>query len=160
MEAEKLQISPEAALLNKKTGAASLEITNRAEVSYAFKIKTTHPAIYSVKPSIGVLEKGKSARIEIMNLKMEGAPDVKKQKFLVKFSPCNRQMSPSDLKELFNLKGIEVIDKKVGICYEDELKAESRSGAKKGERNFLFSLILFFVAYQILLLVKRLIFGG
>lgn len=75
---------------------ATLEIKNVQEVSnLAYKIKTTAPKLFVVKPIQGILAAGRTVFIEIqLQMKeLKSSQDIHKHKFMVQGTPCDLQAS-------------------------------------------------------------------
>jgi MSP (Major sperm protein) domain len=150
---EKLHVVPQVSCLGKG-GRGEVKIVNEGNESYAFKVKTTDPALYTVKPSVGILP-GKSALVlKVQRLKELGEKgDPGSNKFLFRFTPCNKRMKAEELRELFNLKGIEVIDRKVDVRMEEEKMYRQMEG------SFILSIATVAIAYNLLVLLKNMVLG-
>ncbi|KAH3672152.1 hypothetical protein WICPIJ_010121 [Wickerhamomyces pijperi] len=79
------------------TNTEILTITNDSEETAAFKVKTTAPKLYCVRPNAGLVQPGQSVEVSIimLGLKEEPTADYKcNDKFLIVALPC-----PIDLGE-------------------------------------------------------------
>jgi hypothetical protein len=75
---------------------ATLEISNVQSASnLAYKVKTTAPKLFVVKPIQGILAAGRTVSIEIqLQVKeLSSASDIHKHKFMVQGTPCDLQSS-------------------------------------------------------------------
>ena len=85
-----MSVQPETELLFQLTSPPSnvkqsITVTNsHPDASIAFKVKTTAPRLYSVKPSSGKLDPGAQCQVQILlQFKDEIKADVRKDKFLI-----------------------------------------------------------------------------
>lgn len=97
----------------------TMSITNTHESALAFKVKTTNPKSYLVRPSTGVINVGESATITIQ---MSGTVSNEKDRFLVQSTPvANGERASGDekkwLKELFS-KGT-VQDARLAVVFSE-----------------------------------------
>ena len=74
---------------------ATLELSNILDSNLAYKIKTTAPKLFVVKPIQGILAAGRTVTVEILlQLKELGnVNEVHKHKFMVQATPCDLQAS-------------------------------------------------------------------
>ncbi|ETN82028.1 MSP domain protein [Necator americanus] len=79
---------------------AHLQLKNPTEKPVCFKVKTTAPKQYCVRPNSGVLPPSSSKTITVMLQPMDGVPtDVGRHKFMVQtcFCPPGETISPNEL---------------------------------------------------------------
>lgn len=85
---EYLKISPEAELIFQVAAGSSsvrqtMNLTNMVDQSIAFKVKTTAPRLFSVRPSSGVLEKKQILSVLVMLQTKDEIDYKRKEKFLI-----------------------------------------------------------------------------
>ncbi|CAK9210045.1 unnamed protein product [Sphagnum troendelagicum] len=101
----------------KKQISSSLRLVNSSENYVAFKVKTTSPKKYSVRPNTGIVLPKSSADVTVtMQAQREAPPDMQcKDKFLVQSVIAPVGSSP---KELFNKEaGKKVHEAKLRVLY-------------------------------------------
>ncbi|XP_066959975.1 motile sperm domain-containing protein 2-like [Macrobrachium rosenbergii] len=100
-----LEIEPSAELMfnNCRIGAtANITITNPMESAVAFKIKTTSPEKFRVKPSVGILEPGHQIDIGVTVSEQLAPSALVRDKFLVMGSPASSlDLSSQEISQLF-----------------------------------------------------------
>ncbi|CCM03553.1 uncharacterized protein FIBRA_05689 [Fibroporia radiculosa] len=79
----------------------SLSITNHNDQPVAFKIKTTVPKLYRIRPNVGKIEPGETVEVQVMMLAREFDPpfnDECQDKFLIQsvIVTTDKDPSPSD----------------------------------------------------------------
>jgi len=104
-ESEALDVSPQE-LAFKVTpdnySTKQLRLSNRSKQTMAFKIKTTNPKQYFVRPNQGLIKQGDRVIIHVMMGKMAEVPKEKcKDRFLVQSHPFD---GPADQAEKFEWK--------------------------------------------------------
>ncbi|OAG31729.1 hypothetical protein NEDG_00204 [Nematocida displodere] len=157
MSIESIVVHPSDVLLKKDTGLCKLRVKNTGDLDYGFKIKSTHPACYSVRPSTGILLK--YDEIEIVIRQNRGKDqDMQHHKFLLQFAPATKELIRENLQELFNLPGIEKVEKRLSVLYSSD--ADVSAGEEAGEKQSLvFFVASLFVAYYTSMLLKKILFG-
>ncbi|KAI5180907.1 hypothetical protein NEOKW01_1148 [Nematocida sp. AWRm80] len=140
-------ILPESILINRAIKEGSICVSNTSGTDYAFKIKTTHPTNYKVRPSTGILSANSTITITINIIKIE---DISKHKFLFQFIPGTKEVLQQNLKKLFSLQ-LNIIEKKIGIHYS--------TTEPKQEYNWLLCVSVIFILYYIIILIKKLVLG-
>merc|ERR1712070_143620 len=109
---ESLEVSPQE-LAFKVTpdnySTKQLRLTNRSAKIMAFKIKTTNPKQYFVRPNQGLIKSGDRVIIHVMMGKMPEVPKEKcKDRFLVQSAPYD---GPLDQQEKFEWRAYYTPDK-------------------------------------------------
>jgi len=102
----------------KKQISSSLRLVNSTENYVAFKVKTTSPKKYCVRPNTGIVQPHSSADVTVtMQAQREAPPDMQcKDKFLVQsvIAPSSKEVS----QELFNKEeGKDVHEAKLKVLY-------------------------------------------
>lgn len=90
--------------LVKKT----LTITNNNALPVAFKVKTTAPKLYCVRPNSGRIEPGESVEVSVMLQPMKEEPllSIKcKDKFLIQSTLITPEKETKDLQDIWNVAG-------------------------------------------------------
>jgi len=103
----------------RKQIPTSLDLYNPTDKTMAFKVKTTSPKKYCVRPNTGIIAPGKGTQVTvIMQLQKETPADIAacKDKFLVQSVPAGEDTSEQDFNELFNK------DRNKGIMHETKLR--------------------------------------
>ncbi|KAJ6400345.1 hypothetical protein OIU84_015908 [Salix udensis] len=69
----------------KKQSSCSMQLTNKSDKYVIFKVKTTNPKKYCVRPNTGVVMPGSTCRVTFtMQAQKEAPPDMQcKDKFLL-----------------------------------------------------------------------------
>ncbi|KAI5185274.1 hypothetical protein NEHOM01_0732 [Nematocida homosporus] len=155
-ESHGLIFSESEVILDREKQEARIIITNTSSVDYGFKIKATHPESYSVRPSTGVLEKGKE--VEVLIRILAGEEQITQHKFLMQFVAGHRGLLEENLPQLFGLPGIEKVERRFAVRYHQESKKEEVHVEK--EENILLVLASVFIMYYLAMLLKKMIFGG
>ncbi|CAG7944345.1 unnamed protein product [Penicillium nalgiovense] len=98
-----------------------LRLTNPNEDSVVFKVKTTAPKHYCVRPNSGHIEPGKTVEVQVLlqAMKEDPAPDAKcKDKFLVQAVPVSRGLEDASVSQIFDqtAKG-DVVERKIRVVY-------------------------------------------
>uniref|UniRef100_A0A7I4CL69 MSP domain-containing protein n=1 Tax=Physcomitrium patens TaxID=3218 RepID=A0A7I4CL69_PHYPA len=102
----------------KKQISSSLRLVNSTDDYVAFKVKTTSPKKYCVRPNTGVVQPHSSADVTVtMQAQREAPPDMQcKDKFLVQsvIAPSSKEVS----QDMFNKEeGREVYEAKLKVLY-------------------------------------------
>ncbi|KAH8971282.1 hypothetical protein BDL97_02G132600 [Sphagnum fallax] len=138
----------------KKQISSSLRLVNSSENYVAFKVKTTSPKKYCVRPNTGIVLPQSSADVTVtMQAQREAPPDMQcKDKFLVQSVIAPVGSSPKDVsQELFNKEaGKEVHEAKLRVLYvsppqppspitessEEGLSPKMEAAVDNGDRHF------------------------
>ncbi|KAG0669701.1 phosphatidylinositol-binding protein scs2 [Maudiozyma exigua] len=101
-----------------------IEITNESDEAVAFKVKTTAPKLYCVRPTAGKIDAGESTKIEIIFLGLAEEPEKDskcKDKFLVLTLPAPYDLDGKSVSELWTSLEAEfkksMISKKIKVAY-------------------------------------------
>ncbi|CDW72595.1 vesicle-associated membrane protein-associated protein a isoform 2 [Stylonychia lemnae] len=130
-----VQIDPEAELRffsqpDNQSYKTYLTITNVSQGSVAFKVKTTAPRFYVVKPNQGILDKGSKISIDI-TLITSAENQIDSNKFLVQVAQCELSSSETyQLNTLWDKKGKDQISAyklKVSIAQNNQNFASAQS---------------------------------
>lgn len=99
-------------------------ITNNSEEPIAFKVKTTAPKFYCVRPNAAVVAPGENVQIQIIFLGLPKEPEVDfkcRDKFLVITLPCPNSLGNKTVAEAWNALEKEfskqAISKKIRVKY-------------------------------------------
>lgn len=90
--------------LVKKT----LTVTNNNALPVAFKVKTTAPKLYCVRPNSGRIEPGESVEVSVMLQPMKEEPPLStkcKDKFLIQSTLITPEKETKDLQDIWNVAG-------------------------------------------------------
>ncbi|KAH9385459.1 uncharacterized protein NEMAJ01_0355 [Nematocida major] len=152
-------VLPFEVVLERDTKRGEITLRNVTTRDYAFKIKTTHPTSYKVKPSIGMLPGGAEQIVCIeMHTKQE-SPVLKDHKFLLQFAESMQILTEKSLKHIFQVKGVRTVEQRLDVRYSDALLGRTLDMPQRIGENFLAWLAGLFVFYGICTLVKKLLFG-
>ncbi|KQJ95348.1 vesicle-associated protein 1-3 [Brachypodium distachyon] len=125
-----------------KQSSCSMQLTNKTDHYVAFKVKTTNPKQYCVRPNIGVVLPGSTCDVTVtMQAPAMAPPDLQcKDKFLVQSVAAENGAATQDITAaMFNKEPGKVIDEcKLRVLYvlttapgsnpeESELGSSSRS---------------------------------
>ncbi|CCD22302.1 uncharacterized protein NDAI_0A01440 [Naumovozyma dairenensis CBS 421] len=109
-------------LIEQSTEYAS--ITNNSEQTIAFKVKTTAPKFYCVRPNAAIVEPGETVQIQVifLGLTEEPASDFKcRDKFLVITLPAPYDLTNKNVSEIWNDLESEfkqqAVSKKIKVKY-------------------------------------------
>ncbi|KAI5159670.1 hypothetical protein NEAUS03_0489 [Nematocida ausubeli] len=152
-------ITPFEAVMNKDTGHGEIVLRNVTKSSYAFKIKTTHPTSYKVRPTIGIIEGGKSQIIVIEIIDPHIEQDLSTHKFLFQFAEMAQELKTESLRQIFLLKGVKIIEQRVSIRYSSPLVNQEISDSKAQEESPFVVAASVFIIYSTLVLFRNLLFG-
>jgi hypothetical protein len=98
-----------------------LRLTNPNEDSVVFKVKTTAPKHYCVRPNSGHIEAGKTVEVQVLlqAMKEDPAPDAKcKDKFLVQAVPVSRGLEDASVGQIFDqTPKTDVVERKIRVVY-------------------------------------------
>ncbi|CAG8891103.1 unnamed protein product [Penicillium egyptiacum] len=98
-----------------------LHLSNPNEESVVFKVKTTAPKHYCVRPNSGHIEPGKTVEVQVLlqAMKEDPAPDAKcKDKFLVQAVPVSRGLEDASVSQIFDqTPKADVVERKIRVVY-------------------------------------------
>ncbi|KAF7589155.1 phosphatidylinositol-binding protein scs2 [Aspergillus hancockii] len=113
-----------------------LHLNNENQEPVVFKVKTTAPKHYCVRPNSGRIEPGKSVDVQVLlqAMKEEPASDAKcKDKFLVQTVSVTRDMEFANVTSIFEKASkASIQERKIRVNW---LLAEEESPAEQGETN-------------------------
>ncbi|KAL1540094.1 Vesicle-associated protein 1-1 [Salvia divinorum] len=122
----------------KKQISCSMQVTNKSENHVAFKVKTTNPKKYCVRPNTGVVMPNSSCDVTVtMQAQKEAPPDMQcRDKFLLQSVVVNSLISSKDITpETFNKDfGNQVDEFKLRVAYVPPPQPPSpvREGSEEG----------------------------
>lgn len=151
---------PQEILINRETGRSVLVLKNVSPLDYAFKVKTTHPKSFHVRPYIGVIEGGEEATIEIELIgKVES---LSQYRFLVQLVVGPRSFIRDNLQRLFMLSGIEKIERRVTLRYlcEDQKQLETKELSETPEKSLFSLLVIIFILYYFISFLWKMLIGN
>ncbi|KAL4740332.1 PapD-like protein [Aspergillus similis] len=113
-----------------------LHLTNSNSDAVVFKVKTTAPKHYCVRPNSGRIEPGKHVEVQVLlqAMKDEPAPDAKcKDKFLVQTVAVTKDMEFANVSSIFEKATKSAIqERKIRVAWlpadEPEVKQEGTNG--------------------------------
>ncbi|KAG1716057.1 hypothetical protein ID866_1083 [Astraeus odoratus] len=85
-----------------------LTVTNNNSLPVAFKVKTTAPKLYCVRPNSGRIEPGDSVDVQVMLQPMKEEPPLSvkcKDKFLIQSTLITSEKETRDLQDIWNAPG-------------------------------------------------------
>ncbi|XVE74039.1 hypothetical protein DITRI_Ditri11bG0167100 [Diplodiscus trichospermus] len=105
----------------RKQSSCSMQLTNKTEKYVAFKVKTTNPKKYCVRPNSGIVLPGSTCNVTVtMQAQKEAPPDMQcRDKFLIQsvvapVGATNKDITP----EMFNKEDGRVVDEfKLRVIY-------------------------------------------
>ncbi|KAB8200283.1 MSP Major sperm protein domain protein [Aspergillus parasiticus SU-1] len=113
-----------------------LHLNNENQEPVVFKVKTTAPKHYCVRPNSGRIEPGKSVDVQVLlqAMKDEPAPDAKcKDKFLVQTVAVTRDMEFANVTSIFEKASkASIQERKIRVNW---LSAEDSPAAEQGDTN-------------------------
>lgn len=105
----------------KKQSSCSLQLTNKTEEYVVFKVKTTNPKKYCVRPNTGVVLPGGTCDVTVtMQAQKEAPPDMQcKDKFLLQSVTVPDGTTTKDItSEMFNKEAGNVVEEfKLRVAY-------------------------------------------
>jgi DNA-directed RNA polymerase I, II, and III subunit RPABC2 len=112
----------------------NLNIRNIHSSGVCFKIRTTAPSNYVVRPSSGFLSVGESKEVVVtINPKGE-LQDYQKHKFSIQTAPCSSPLSPDQVNNFWASKPDDVKDVRLSVkCNEPQFKTSSVYGSVLSE---------------------------
>ncbi|OQE36210.1 hypothetical protein PENCOP_c012G07459 [Penicillium coprophilum] len=98
-----------------------LRLSNPNAESVVFKVKTTAPKHYCVRPNSGHIEPGKTVEVQVLlqAMKEDPAADAKcKDKFLVQAVPVSRGLEDASVGQIFDqTPKADVVERKIRVVY-------------------------------------------
>ncbi|XP_071691162.1 vesicle-associated protein 1-2-like [Rutidosis leptorrhynchoides] len=122
----------------KKQIACSMQLTNKTNEHVAFKVKTTNPKKYCVRPNTGIVLPHSTCDVTVtMQAQREAPPDmVCKDKFLLQSAVASPGSVPKDITpELFNKESgnrVEECKLKVNYVAPQQPPSPVREGSEEG----------------------------
>lgn len=115
-----------------------LTVANNNTLPVAFKVKTTAPKLYCVRPNSGRIEPGESVEVSVMLQPMKEDPPLAtkcKDKFLIQSTLITPEKETKDLQEIWNVPGTtgeewKVHQQKLRVVY---LPAEGQTVEEEDE---------------------------
>lgn len=157
--AEELFIDPESTVyINAKTRRGEITMHNNSVAGKAFKIKTTKPNDYTVRPNIGIIHPLQKAQVEIFA--QEHTTVSSEHKFLIEIYQFDWRKSMNEFKDfLKDAKQPPMIKKLLGIKIQ-EGGAYNRSAVltPRKLKDYLEISCLLFLLLQFVQLCSRLLF--
>ncbi|XP_074581796.1 vesicle-associated protein 1-3-like [Curcuma longa] len=105
----------------KKQSTCSMQLTNKTDHYVAYKVKTTSPKKYSVRPNMGIVQPRSSVSITVtMQAQKEAPPDLQcKDKFLIQSVAADDGATTKDITtEMFNKVPGKVVEEfKLRVIY-------------------------------------------
>jgi hypothetical protein len=105
----------------KKQSSCAMQLTNKTDKYVAFKVKTTNPKKYSVRPNAGVVVPGDTCNVIVtMQAQKEALPDLQcKDKFLLQSVVVPDGVTTKDVTtEMFNKEGGKIVEEfKLRVTY-------------------------------------------
>lgn len=157
MDRDKIALEPAEILISRDTKEGSITLRNTSGMDCGFKVKTTHPASYNVRPCLGVIERGKAVAVSISLQRTD--EHLSLHKFQLQFVAGTKVLLEENLARLFTLPGMELIEKRVGVRYADEEKMALEGFRMDNEGDLPFFVCVVIVLYYLLILLRKLVFG-
>ncbi|KAB2052257.1 Vesicle-associated 1-3 -like protein [Gossypium arboreum] len=104
----------------RKQSSCSMQLTNKTEKYVAFKVKTTNPKKYCVRPNSGIVLPGSSCNVTVtMQAQKEAPPEPCRDKFLVQSVVTPDGTTSKDITpEMFNKEDGRVVNEfKMRVIY-------------------------------------------
>ncbi|XP_008794810.2 vesicle-associated protein 1-3 isoform X1 [Phoenix dactylifera] len=105
----------------KKQSSCSMRLTNKTDQYVAFKVKTTNPKKYCVRPNTGIVLPGSTCDVAVtMQAQKEAPPDMQcKDKFLLQSVMTEHGVTSKDITpEMFNKEHGKVVEEfKLRVAY-------------------------------------------
>lgn len=101
----------------RKQCASEMVLKNPTGTKLAFKVKTTSPKKYCVKPNTGIVEPGGEMKVMVMmqaHREMPADFNVCKDKFLIQATPSGEK---TDMAELFSHPSAEIKETRLRVKY-------------------------------------------
>lgn len=123
----------------EKQSYCDIKVANNTEHHVAFKVKTTSPKKYFVRPNTGVIQPWDSCSITVtLQAQREYPPDMQcRDKFLLQSTKVSPQTDVDDLPpDIFNKDGARVIeDCKLRVVYAASPNQQTSEMDQYGSRN-------------------------
>lgn len=121
----------------KKQISCSLQLTNKSDNYVAFKVKTTNPKKYCVRPNTGIVMPHSTCDVTVtMQAQKEAPPDMQcKDKFLLQSVVASPGTTPKDITpEMFNKESGNHVDEcKLRVAYvPPQPPSPVREGSEEG----------------------------
>ncbi|XP_006647598.1 vesicle-associated protein 1-2-like [Oryza brachyantha] len=120
----------------KKQISCSLHLTNKTDEYVAFKVKTTSPKKYCVRPNNGIVAPRSTSDVLVtMQAQREAPPDMQcKDKFLVQSAIVKQDLSPQDITgDVFTKQSGNVVDEvKLRVVYTTPQPTSANGGSEEG----------------------------
>lgn len=105
----------------RKQSSCSMQLTNKSDQYVAFKVKTTNPKKYCVRPNTGIVMPGSTCSVTVtMQAQKESPPDMQcKDKFLLQSVVAPDGTTTKEItSEMFNKEGDKVVEEfKLRVVY-------------------------------------------
>ncbi|CAN4099487.1 unnamed protein product [Withania somnifera] len=121
----------------KKQISCSMQLTNKSDNYVAFKVKTTNPKKYCVRPNTGIVMPQSAGEVTVtMQAQKEAPPDMQcKDKFLLQSVVARPGATAKDITpEMFNKDSRNYVeDRKLKVVYvPPQLPSPVREGSEEG----------------------------
>lgn len=122
----------------KKQISCSMRLTNRTDNHVAFKVKTTYPKKYCVRPNTGIVVPHSTCDVTVsMQAQKEAPPDMQsRDKFLLQSVAVSSGITPKDITaEMFSKESGNLVDEcKLKVTYIAPPRSPSpvREGSEEG----------------------------
>ncbi|KAK9120642.1 hypothetical protein Syun_018259 [Stephania yunnanensis] len=121
----------------KKQSSCSLQLTNRLDRNIAFKVKTTNPKKYSVRPNAGIVPPGASFDVTVTMQAQKDVPtDMQsKDKFLIQWIAAPIGMTSQEItSEMFGKEAGNAVEEfKLRVIYVlTNIPSPVREGSEEG----------------------------
>ncbi|KAG8060090.1 hypothetical protein GUJ93_ZPchr0002g25665 [Zizania palustris] len=120
----------------KKQISCSLQLTNQTDEYVAFKVKTTSPKKYCVRPNNGIVAPRSTSDVLVtMQAQREAPPDMQcKDKFLVQSAIVKQDLEPKDITgDMFTKESGNVVDEvKLKVVYAPPQPTSLNEGSDEG----------------------------
>lgn len=155
--AEELLIDPESVvLINTRTRKGEISIHNNSVNGKAFKIKTTKPNDYTVRPNIGIIHPLHKTQIEILAQdRVEVSDD---HKFLIEVYQFDWRKNMNELRDFMKETRQQPMAKKLlGVRFvENDVTTKGATFTPKKIKDYVELVCLFFLFVQFALLCGKL----
>ncbi|KAH9622215.1 hypothetical protein KSS87_003419 [Heliosperma pusillum] len=96
-----------------------LQLTNKTDHNVAFKVKTTHPKKYCVRPNVGVLSAGSTSVVKVgLQAQKEFPLAVPKDKFLIQCIKASSGLTVEDItSQMFRKDSDDVEEQKLRVMF-------------------------------------------
>lgn len=137
-------------LINPVTRKGKLCIINNSASPIIFKLKTTNPKNYTVKPNLGVVESRSKLIIQI--ILQENISDIENHKFMIQIH--NFKILPVDIKSFVrDPDNKPFINKKLNVNFEHLLNQNVKEESENIE-----IFVLLIILYQFILFIRKILF--